>query len=144
MMLDGTFETNSPRGTERLGEKLACFLEAGFVVAFYGELGSGKTTMIRSIAGKLGVPAKDVLSPTFTIIHEYSGKIPVYHIDLYRIKKTDELNQIGLLEILYADGICLVEWPEIAENILPERTIKINLERTGERRRKITIRISQK
>lgn len=132
--------SNSPEETEKFGEKLAESLSSGGVVALFGDLGSGKTTMIRGIARKLGAPQNEVLSPTFTIVHEYPSEAPIFHIDLYRIKKPEELKEIGLFDLLYGDGICLIEWPEIAEHLLPEKTIKVHLERISDKKRRITIK----
>lgn len=120
------FETTNEQATILLGERLAKFLKAGAVVAFYGELGSGKTTMIKGFARGLGV--KDtVKSPSFVIITEYEGKFPVYHVDLYRIRSQEEFIEIGLDSYLRGDGVCLIEWAERAENLLPEKSIRISL-----------------
>jgi len=107
------------------------------VVAFYGELGSGKTTMIKGVAAGLGV-TETVKSPSFVIITEYQGRLPVYHIDLYRISSPKELDSLGLDSYLEGNGVCLIEWAERAEGLLPADSIRVRLrvERPG---RTITI-----
>lgn len=128
------FETSSEQATILLGERLAKFLKLGAIVAFYGELGSGKTTMIKGIARGLGV-RETVKSPSFVIITEYQGKFPVYHIDLYRIRSQEEFIEIGLDSYLRGDGVCLIEWAEKSENLLPEKTVRIYLTVVPEGRR---------
>lgn len=107
--------------------------------AFYGKMGSGKTTLIKKICKFMGVDENIVNSPTFTIINEYqtnSGDI-IYHCDLYRIKTLDELYNIGFEEYLYNDNYLFIEWPEIAESIYPENILKIRIEEINEKTRKI-------
>ncbi len=120
------FETESAAATIQLGERLAKGLKPGAVVAFYGELGAGKTTMIKGVARGLGV-RETVKSPSFVIITEYQGRLPVYHIDLYRIKSPAEFTEIGLEGYLSGDGVCLIEWAERAETLLPPHTIRVKL-----------------
>jgi tRNA threonylcarbamoyladenosine biosynthesis protein TsaE len=109
-------------------------------LGFYGELGSGKTTMIKGIAIGLGVKEENLVkSPSFIMINEYKGRYPIYHIDLYRIKNTEEILSIGLDDYLYGDGVCLIEWAEKAEKELPENIIKVELEVINPEERKITI-----
>jgi tRNA threonylcarbamoyladenosine biosynthesis protein TsaE len=128
------FETETDQATILLGERLARFLNPGAVVAFYGELGTGKTTMIKGIARGLGV-REPVKSPSFVIITEYSGRLPVYHVDLYRLSSPAELIEIGLESYLQGDGVCLIEWAERAEGLLPPATIRIQLSFTNTGRR---------
>ncbi|OYD14900.1 tRNA (adenosine(37)-N6)-threonylcarbamoyltransferase complex ATPase subunit type 1 TsaE [candidate division WOR-3 bacterium JGI_Cruoil_03_51_56] len=128
------FHTASAAETINLGRRFAARLKVKDVVAFYGELGSGKTTMIKGIAGGLGVN-EVVKSPSFVIITEYQGRVPVYHIDLYRISKPNELEGFDLEEYFEAEGVCLIEWAERAESLLPERTIRVRLELAGKGRR---------
>jgi tRNA threonylcarbamoyladenosine biosynthesis protein TsaE len=139
MIFFGEHKTNSPEETESLGEIVGNGLGAGDVVAFIGELGSGKTTMIRGIARNLGADPFEVASPSFAIIHQYSGKYPVYHIDLYRIEKPSELDQLGLWEIFNGDGISLIEWADRFPGIVPENAIVIFLSRESENSRRIII-----
>lgn len=120
--------------TVALGRKIAARLKPGDVVAFYGELGAGKTTMIKGVCAGLGV--KDsVKSPSFVIISEYQGRLPVYHVDLYRIEGEAALHGLGLDAYLNGDGVCLIEWAERAEALLPGETkrVRIAVEGTGRR-----------
>src|SRR5207248_3256736 len=98
----------------------------------------GKTTFIQRICKTLGVKNK-VTSPTFSLINEYNGVKPVYHFDLYRLKNFDELLSIGITEYLDSGNYCLIEWPEMAERILPEKTVKVFIETTDGVERKIKI-----
>lgn len=88
-------------------------------IALSGELGSGKTTLIKELCKKLGYQF-DVTSPTFTIINEYEGKVKIYHIDCYRLKKEEEIYELGLEEIFYSDDFVFIEWPEKIEHVLPD------------------------
>jgi tRNA threonylcarbamoyladenosine biosynthesis protein TsaE len=128
------FETGTEQATILLGERLARFLKPGTVVAFYGDLGAGKTTMIKGFARGLGVQ-ETVKSPSFVIITEYSGRLPVYHIDLYRLESPEQFIEIGLESYLQGEGVCLIEWAERAENLLPPATIRIRLSITSGGRR---------
>jgi tRNA threonylcarbamoyladenosine biosynthesis protein TsaE len=134
------FHTKSSEDTIALGKKIGAVLKPGDVLGLYGELGSGKTTMIKGIAMGLGVKEQDIVkSPSFIMISEYQGRCPIYHIDLYRIKNKEEFVGIGLDDYLYSDGVCLIEWAEKAEASLPENIIKIELEVISPEKRKITV-----
>jgi tRNA threonylcarbamoyladenosine biosynthesis protein TsaE len=120
--------TNSPEETFSFAEKLARFLKEGMVIAITGELGAGKTLFAQGIARGLGV--KDtVTSPTYTIINEYCGQVPFYHLDLYRLEDEREILELGLEEYLESSGVVLIEWPERVENLLPASCIKIQMEK---------------
>jgi tRNA threonylcarbamoyladenosine biosynthesis protein TsaE len=111
--LNISFETCSPNDTRALGEKIGRHLKTGDIVLLFGDLGAGKTTLTQGIAQGLGVPQEEyVRSPSFTLVNEYRGKIPVFHIDLYRIDSTRELEDLGLEEVLSNEGISIVEWAE--------------------------------
>jgi len=135
--------TNNAEETRILGEKIASLLKSGDTVAFTGELGAGKTCLIKAICTGLGVK-ENVSSPTFTIIQEYKGILPVYHFDLYRLKEHD-LYDLGYWEYFEKDGICLIEWADRASDLLPEKSIRINIEYIDDitpenfSRRKITV-----
>ena len=103
-------------------------------MAFYGDLGAGKTTMIKGIAAGLGV-AEVVKSPSFVIVTEYAGKLPVYHVDLYRLNENSDFESIGLDSYLEGDGVCLIEWAERAEKVLPQKTIRVRMSVEGQGRR---------
>ena len=105
--------TNSLEKTIRLGQKIGSFLDNGMVFALIGDLGSGKTVFAQGLAAGLGVPSDyRVTSPTYTLINEYPGKLPLYHIDLYRIASSEELDEIGFFDILYGGGVVVVEWAD--------------------------------
>ena len=111
-----------------LGLELAAALEPGDNIAMVGNLGTGKTTLSKYIAEGLGV-TEDLSSPTFNIVKEYrSGRLPLFHFDVYRLSSGDDLVDIGAEDYLYGDGVCLIEWADIVADILPEETIVIRLE----------------
>jgi|SRR5690554_7431422 tRNA threonylcarbamoyladenosine biosynthesis protein TsaE len=130
-------ETSSAAETEAVGARLAEYLEPQAIVALYGDLGAGKTHLVRGICTGLGVPPEAVSSPTFTIVNEYEGRLPVYHFDAYRVKGPEEFFELGYEEYFYGDGICLIEWPERVEALLPDDTIRLRLVHLGEDRRRI-------
>jgi tRNA threonylcarbamoyladenosine biosynthesis protein TsaE len=129
-----TYHTSSAAETIELGRTLALRLKSGDVVAFYGDLGAGKTTMIKGICAGLGV-ADVVKSPSFVIASEYVGRLPVYHIDLYRLNESSDFGSIGLDSYLEGDGVCLIEWAERAEKVLPAAVIRIRMSVEGSCRR---------
>lgn len=107
------FETHSPSDTQALGKKIGRHLKAGDIIFLFGDLGAGKTTLTQGIAQGLGVtPEEYVRSPSFTLVNEYRGKTPVFHIDLYRIDSFPELENLGLEEVFSSEGISIVEWAE--------------------------------
>lgn len=113
------FLTHAPEETRRLGEELADWLAPGDVVALRGPLGSGKTQFVLGACARLGVATR-AGSPTFTLVNEYEGgRLPVAHVDLYRIAAPRELAELGLEEYFGGDGVCFVEWAERAEPLLP-------------------------
>jgi tRNA threonylcarbamoyladenosine biosynthesis protein TsaE len=124
-----TFHTTSPEETEKLGERIGRALEKGCVVALIGELGAGKTILTRGIAKGLEVPDL-VHSPTFTLIHEHQGRLPVYHFDLYRLSSPQELEDLGAESYFYSEGVSVIEWAERAGNALPSDRLEIHI--TGE------------
>ncbi len=129
-------ETTSPIDTLEVGRRLAGRLKPGQVVALYGDLGSGKTHLAKGICAGLGLDPDHVTSPTFALINEYVGKKwTVYHFDTYRLKSLDEFLALGYEEYFEGDGVCLIEWPEVVESVLPDDAIRIRLShRTGDRR----------
>ena len=133
-MVVPVFRTASAAETVSLGRRLARVLGPNDVVGFYGDLGSGKTTMIKGVAAGLGV-TEVVKSPSFVIITEYQGRVPVYHVDLYRVNSAAELEGVDLEGCIDGDGVCLIEWAERAESELPERTVRVRLELAGTGRR---------
>jgi len=116
------------RETELLGEKIADRLKKGTVIALIGELGTGKTAMTKAIAKGLGI-TENVNSPTFMLVQEYySGKLPFFHFDVYRVDAIDELDVIDFNEYFYSDGICVVEWADLIEKELPDEAIRVFIE----------------
>ncbi len=130
--------SKSEAETKDIGRRLGEKLKRGDVVCLYGELGSGKTTMVKGIASAFGIDERDVTSASFTIIVEYNTDVPFYHIDLYRLSQK-EASDIGLDEYLGGDGVSVIEWAERAEDEIPEKSIKVNLNYTGENSREIEI-----
>ena len=133
------FTTNNPEETKCLGKKIGKLLKAGNVVALIGNLGAGKTVIASGLCGGLGVKEDYITSPTYTIINQYDGKIPVYHIDLYRLKNSSELYNLGWDEYIYGCGTCIIEWADRAADMLPEEYLTVNIEVTGKNKRKITL-----
>ena len=137
--MEGRWITEGPEQTQKLGQKLADCLYPGAVVALTGDLGSGKTCLIQGICRGLGV-TDPVTSPAFVIINEYQGRFPVFHFDLYRIRDTEELYQLGCEEYFYGCGVCLIEWAEKAELLLPDDCIRISLRWKAENKREIVVK----
>ena len=133
-----TFETKTKEETIELGIRLGKVLTKGTIIGFFGDLGSGKTTMIKGVAQGLGVNEL-VKSPSFVVVTEYKGRLPVYHIDLYRISNSNELPEVCFEQYLYGDGITLIEWAERAGNFLPENAVKIKIKIIKHNQRRITI-----
>jgi len=133
-----TIETHSVSETEALGERLAKCLSSGSVVALCGDLGAGKTALVRGMARGLEIE-ESVSSPTFTIVNEYPGHPALFHFDLYRLKNAEELYAIGWEDYLDRDGICVVEWSENAPEAFPEDTVRVYLERLSETDRRIRV-----
>ncbi len=131
--------TESPAETRRLGHRLAAALPIGSVVALNGPLGAGKTTLVRSIAEALGCDEALVNSPTFTIVQEYSGRIPAFHVDAYRLKDSDEFLELGGPELLNAGGVCLIEWAERIADVLPQDLVRIDIVPEGAEARRFTL-----
>lgn len=122
--------------TKKFGEKLCEKLTAGSIVALTGDLGTGKTTLTKAIAAGLGVT--DVItSPTFNIVKQYdSGRLPLYHFDVYRIGDVDEMYEIGYEEYFFGDGVCVIEWADLIEEIISDDAVRIEIEygeKEGER-----------
>ena len=120
--------SNSLATTLEVGKKLGSFCEPGDVICLGGELGCGKTTLAQAIAEGAGVDEREyVNSPTFAVLHEYGGRIPIYHMDFYRLGSSDDVLALGLDEYLCGDGLALIEWFERAEEVLPESLLVVHL-----------------
>nr|WP_316618005.1 tRNA (adenosine(37)-N6)-threonylcarbamoyltransferase complex ATPase subunit type 1 TsaE [uncultured Ruminococcus sp.] len=121
------FITNSAEETEQLGERIASKLKGTDVIALFGGLGMGKTALTRGLARGLG--ADDVVSsPTFALVNEYSGRVPVYHFDMYRVTSWDDLYSTGFFDYLDT-GVLIIEWSENIEGALPENALRITISR---------------
>ena len=133
-----TFSTNSPTETEAIGAALGAIIPAGTILAYRGDLGAGKTAFTRGLARGLGY-TEPVTSPTYTIVNEYlGGRLPLFHFDMYRLRSSDDLWDIGWEDYLDRSGVCAVEWSENVEDAL-EGAVSVTIEKTGEESRKITI-----
>ena len=132
-------ETKSREETLLLGEKIGKALKNNSIVALIGDLGAGKTTLIQGIAKGLKVD-NWVTSPTFTIINEFKGRLDLYHVDLYRIERPEDIEDIALEEYFSKNGVTVIEWADKIKELLPERSIMINMDHISENERKIDIR----
>lgn len=129
--------TTSAEETMTFGERLGSRLQPGDVLALFGDLGAGKTTFTKGLAVGLGLEA-DVHSPTFTLIHEHLGQIPLYHIDLYRLESELEVENIGIDEYIYGDGVTVIEWADRMKSLLPGGRLDLEFRMVGDVEREIT------
>lgn len=134
-----TFFTDNESETEKVGAEFASRLPGGAVVAMYGELGAGKTAFVRGMARGMGLSCR-VSSPTFTIVNEYLGDRELIHFDMYRLRSSDELFDIGWEDYLDRGAVCAVEWSENVRDAFFGDEITVSIEKTGDNGRKITIR----
>lgn len=134
------YETRSEKETIELGRRIAATLPSRAVVLLIGNLGAGKTTLAKGIVAGLGVaPPEEVSSPTFTLIHEYGGG-RVYHVDLYRLDRPEDVATIGLDEILDRDAVVLIEWGERFPRLMPENRIEVRLDTISNEYRQVSIK----
>lgn len=130
-----TLITHSAAETQAVAEKLATLVKAGTVITLNGDLGAGKTTFTQGFGKGLGV-TRNVNSPTFTIMKQYQGRLPLYHMDVYRLEDTGD--DIGLEEYINGDGVAIVEWSNLIESSLPTERLAITIERIGDEERQLT------
>ena len=135
--MDETITTGEAE-TTAAGASLAASLRAGDVVLLYGELGAGKTAFTRGLAQGLGVDSEEVSSPTFTIVQEYRGRLPLYHVDLYRLEEK-EVDDLGLEELVLGDGVVVIEWAERWRQ-RPDDVIEVRLEHVDDDHRRLRVR----
>lgn len=129
---------HSPEETRKFGVKLGQIALPGDVICLDGDLGAGKTTLTQAIAEGLQVPDECyVTSPSFAIFHEYAGRMPLYHIDFYRLSSVEEVEELGLEEFFYGSGLTVIEWPERAEQLIPSSRLYLNMKVAGEESRRI-------
>ena len=131
--------SESEQETLSLASRFAGELKAGDVVALWGDLGAGKTQFVKGIARQLGIPAESITSPTFTLIHEYEGRLPLYHFDFYRLQQIEEALEIGVEEYFWGEGVCVVEWPDIITPLLPDAYYSVDITAAGTNKRWIEI-----
>lgn len=141
--MDEIFESMAPEETAAIGERLGRDARPGEVYCLSGDLGVGKTVFTKGFAKGLGV-SELVTSPTFTIMNIYEGeRLPLYHFDVYRVSDGEELEETGCTDFFYGSGVCLVEWAEIAEDVMPEDALWVTIEKDfgrDEDYRRITLR----
>ena len=129
----------SAEATEAAGERLGCTLGPGAVVALTGELGAGKTCFVQGLVRGLGAAVR-ATSPTFVLVNEYRGRVPVHHVDAYRTDSMTELMDLGLLEMIGGEGVTLIEWADKLTPLLPPDAIHVHIAGVGDEPRTITIR----
>jgi tRNA threonylcarbamoyladenosine biosynthesis protein TsaE len=133
------FDAYSEADTERLGQALADVLPGGTVVALIGTLGAGKTRLVQAFAAAQGVPRDEATSPTFVLVNEYQGRLPIYHIDAYRLRDEDEFLELGPEEYFDSAGVTFIEWADRVSDCLPAERVEIRCEATGESSRRFTL-----
>jgi len=133
------YRSEGPEETKDIGYRVGMLLKPGDVVGLYGELGAGKTTMVKGIARAFGIDEREVMSASFTIISEYGTTPPFAHTDLYRIEDTSDFSEIGLWDQLGGEGVSVIEWPENAGGLLPGDMITIMVKSISDSLREITI-----
>lgn len=143
-MKEYTITINGIEDYPQAAREFVELLDKGRIFAFYGKMGSGKTTFIKSICEELGVE-DSINSPTFAIVNEYEDRNQntIYHFDFYRIKSIEEVYNMGYEEYLYGDAICFMEWPELIEELLPEETLKVFVEETEGGARSVKIMLAE-
>lgn len=129
----------SAEQTIQLGVRLARHLKKGSIICLQGDLGTGKTTLVKGIARGLKINPEKVNSPTFVIMNSYQGRLPLYHFDLYRLEDIKEIPVIGYEEFLYGDGVCVIEWAERLGALAPKEYLRVELKHKGENERSIDI-----
>lgn len=131
-----TIKTNSVEETQEIARKIGKWVSSGMILTLEGDLGAGKTTFTKGFAKGLDI-TRNVNSPTFNIIKEYQGRIPLYHMDVYRLEGGSD--DIGLDDYLFGNGVCVVEWASLIEDLLPEERLDIKIYREGENQRRIEL-----
>ena len=135
-----TITTHSPEETIAMGARVAANLREGDFIALIGELGTGKTMFVKGLARGLGMGDYIyVNSPSFVIVKEYEGRLPLYHMDLYRLNDISQIETIGYEDYLNSDGVCVIEWAEKIKNLLPKKYIKVEIRLKGKNKRLIKL-----
>ena len=136
---DETIRTQSAEETFTAGARLARTLRPGDVIALTGDLGAGKTCFVQGLARGLGARTW-ATSPTFVLVNEYRGDVPIHHVDAYRVAGPAEMIEVGLLELIDGDGVTVIEWADKVAALLPDRAIHVSIDGVGDEPRTITIR----
>ena len=131
------YASGSEEQTAQLGAALAEALQPGLVVALIGSLGAGKTRLVRAVAEAAGVDPREISSPTFVLIREYEGRLPIYHFDTYRLAGEEEFLDLGADEYLHGGGVCFIEWADRVAGVLPADVLTIDIRITGQTTREL-------
>jgi tRNA threonylcarbamoyladenosine biosynthesis protein TsaE len=135
------FNLDSETATDHLGASIAAKVRPGTIIGLCGQLGAGKTRLVRAIATALGVDPDDISSPTYVLIHEYDGRLPIYHFDAYRLPHPHAFDELGAMEYLEGDGVCLIEWADRVADRLPSDAWWITLTPTCPNTRRVELRV---
>ena len=139
MKSEYSYHSNSPEATVSIGETIATLLKGSETVGITGDLGAGKTQLVKGICKYFGIAENEVSSPTFSIVNEYHGNKVIYHFDFYRIQNEDELWDIGIEDYFSSRQINLVEWFELAPGVMPEEFVRVQILSVSENERKIVV-----
>lgn len=137
--MEKTIICKTAQDLENLGRRIGKKCVPGSVVSLRGSLGAGKTVLAKGVARDLGIQ-EAIVSPTFTLVQEYEGRIPMYHMDLYRITSEEDFQMIGGEDMLYSDGVCLIEWSEIINDMLPKGTLFIDIKVNDDQSRTVFLK----
>ena len=137
--MDKTVTCRTASDMEELGRSIGETCTPGCVISLRGSLGAGKTVFAKGVARSLGIQ-EAIVSPTFTLVQEYDGRIPMYHMDLYRITSEEDFQMIGGEDLLYSDGVCLIEWSEIINYLLPSGTLFVEIKVNEDQSRTVTLK----
>ncbi len=133
------FTSESDRETHAFGQAIGQVVTPGSVIALIGDLGAGKTCLVRGVADGLQIDPKLVSSPTFVLIQEYSGRLPLFHFDTYRLQSVDEFVDLGVEEYFDAGGVCVIEWADRVDAVLPDDVLQIDIEICGAAQRRFRL-----
>ena len=137
--MDTTIICRTADDMETLGRSIGEKCRPGTVISLRGSLGAGKTVFAKGVARSLGI-TEAIVSPTFTLVQEYDGRLPMYHMDLYRITSEEDFQMIGGEDMLYSDGVCLIEWSEVIDAMLPENTLYIGIKVNDDQSRTVSLK----
>ena len=137
--MDKTVTCRTAQDMEELGRSIGETCAPGCVISLRGSLGAGKTVFAKGVARSLGIQ-EAIVSPTFTLVQDYEGRIPMYHMDLYRITSEEDFQMIGGEDLLYSDGVCLIEWSEIINYLLPNGTLFVDIKVNEDQSRTVTLK----